>query len=179
MLSGCLWSWLAALTLTLPAPVRALAAEDPPTYPRRKPAPADLDIACRTVFGEARGESWRGKLAVAYVIVNRANIAKAYRERSGKEHAMFGDGTLAGACMMPWQFSVWSRTDPNFQRLSRASTQPGWDECVDAVLTAVSGREKDPSNGATHYHSRSARPVWSRGKASVVIGNHRFLRLMD
>ena len=32
----------------------------------------DIDILVRTVYGEARGESALGKLAVAWVVVNRA-----------------------------------------------------------------------------------------------------------
>lgn len=113
---------------------------------------------------------------MAYVIVNRARIAKAYHDKTGDNHALFGDGTLAGACLAPWQFSVWMKSDPNHRLLARASKMPGWEECVDAVMTAVSGREKDPANGATHYTAKSARPAWARGRASIVIGGHRFYR---
>lgn len=179
MLTGCLWSWLAALAVTLPAPAYALSPDTHPTYPRRKPAPADLDIACRTVWGEARGDVWLSKLGVAYVLVNRANIAKAYRDRTGKDHALFGDGTLAGAALVPFQFSVWLKADPNFKRLARASQQPGWEECVDAVMTAVSGRQRDPTGSATHYTAKNSRPAWARGQPSVVLGQHRFYRLVD
>lgn len=175
MLEASWWSWLAALTLTLPAPVFAIS----PDTPRARPSPADIDIASRTVFGEARGEVWLGKLAVAFVIKNRADRAKAHRRKTGRNHTRFGDGTLAGTCMAPWQFSAWSKSDPNYKRLAGASKSPGWEECVDAVMTAVSGREKDPTNGATHYTVKGLRPVWARGRASIVIGGHRFYRLVD
>jgi N-acetylmuramoyl-L-alanine amidase len=169
---GIIGSWLAAVISP------ASTSATPITY-RAKPSPADIDIAARTVFGEARGEIWASKLGVSYTIVNRANIAGLYRLKSGHDHALFGDGTLAGACMVPNQFSVWRKSDPNYKRLAHAAKQPGWEECVDAVMTAVRGREKDPTSGSTHYTAKSARPVWARGRASIVLGNHKFYRLVD
>ena len=34
----------------------------------------DLDTAARTVYGEARGESFEGKVAVAHSIINRSAV---------------------------------------------------------------------------------------------------------
>lgn len=61
----------------------------------------DIDILARTIYGEARGEPWEGKIAVAWVVRNRA-------ERGG----WWGD-TIREVCLKPWQFSCWNETDPN------------------------------------------------------------------
>ena len=50
----------------------------------------DVVIAGKTVYGEARGELWEGKLAVAYALVNR------WRTTTGQFHR---DDTLATACL--------------------------------------------------------------------------------
>ena len=56
----------------------------------------DLDIAARTLWGEARGEADEGMEAVMVTIVNRW--------RSPKFRL---DATLSGTCQRPKQFSCW------------------------------------------------------------------------
>ncbi len=52
--------------------------------------PDDLITAARTVYGEARGESWEGKLAVACVIVNRLRLGQASQGRARQFGATLG-----------------------------------------------------------------------------------------
>ena len=47
------------------------------------------------------------------------------------------------------------------------------------VMTAVGGREKDPTGGATHYCTKNSRPAWSHGRKAIVIGNQKFYRIDD
>ena len=65
----------------------------------------DRDVLARTIWGEARGESSAGKVAVAWTIRNRVF--------DGKEKSWWGEG-YAGVCQAPWQFSCWNKTDPNY-----------------------------------------------------------------
>lgn len=125
----------------------------------------DLDIAARTVWGEARGESWSGKLAVAWVLKNRA-------EDSRKR---YGQG-LAGVCQKPWQFSCWNENDPNRAKLlSIGGTNVVFQECMAAALWAIVGTEPDPSKGAMHYQVIGTNAPWSHGKTPIVtIGHHQF-----
>jgi len=125
--------------------------------------PFETEILARTIYGEARGESMEGKVAVASVILNRI-ASKKFRY----------DETITGACLRYRQFSCWNRADANFAVVAgdRLDTKTYLD-CVQTALRALEGQ--DPTNGATHYHTKSSRPAWSRGKAPcAVIGCHKF-----
>lgn len=75
----------------------------------------DRDILARTLWGEARGESPVGQIAVAWTIQNRVN--------DGKAKSWWGEG-YAGVCQKPYQFSCWSRNDPNYASLSGTKQIP-------------------------------------------------------
>lgn len=135
----------------------------------------DLAIAARTVFGEARGEAYAGKKAVAHVLFNRLRAAELPQ----------GGATLAAVCLRPLQFSCWNRDDPNLAALLAAGFDgPALRESLRAVLEACD--EPDPTGGATHYLTQAAyermqrAPArnganWAKGVApSAQIGNHLF-----
>ena len=113
---------------------------------------SDLDIATCTIVGEAAGEPWKGKLAVAYVLVNRWRA----------KHGQFArDDTLATTCLRHLQFSVWTAKDPGFARLYEYGPRGRvYRECLRALLVAIDETEPDPTKGALHYHT-VARPVWA------------------
>lgn len=139
----------------------------------------DQDILARTVYGEARGEGDIGRLAVAYVACNRAEIAARYVAATERKHPLFGDGTIAGACLMPWQFSCWNASDPNSGPLHGLDlTGDAAIPCVAAACAAISRTPEDPSLSATHYHVLGLHPYWARGHDPLVtIGHHVFYRL--
>ena len=126
---------------------------------------SDLDIAARTVWGEARGETFEGQRAVAHVLINR------WRSNAGQFKK---DDTLATACLRHQQFSIWTKDDLNFAKLH----QVGWDDAhlrlsMRAVLEAID--EPDPLSGATHYHTVSISPYWAKGHEPIKrIGEHLF-----
>ena len=70
--------------------------------------PKDLEIGWRTVYGEARGEPWEGKVAVAWVLRNRLERTDGGWRR---------DTSLAGLCRGPYQFSCRVANDPNQDKL--------------------------------------------------------------
>lgn len=131
-----------------------------------KPA---IETIARTVYGEARGESVRGKEAVAAVIMNRVRRA----ERRG---GYWWGRTPIDVCKKAQQFSCWNGNDVNhWKMLAVGQDDPMFKVCLRIARRAFAGVAPDPTNGATHYHAKNVLPPWARGKKpSAEIGNHRF-----
>jgi spore germination cell wall hydrolase CwlJ-like protein len=127
----------------------------------------ELDVMARTVFGEARGEPKEGKIAVAWVIKNRADNPKWW----GK--------SIVSVCQAPWQFSCWNKNDPNRAKLLAVlDSDPVFQECLEVCLGVIDGTYPDPTDGANHYHTKAVRPHWAMNEEpTVTIGNHLFYRL--
>lgn len=132
----------------------------------------DQDILARTLWGEARGEGVGGLEAVASVIMNRVAMAKSLHRK------MFGDGSAASACLVPFQFSCWLAKDPNLAKLKAVGTaDPVFVQCQDIAARALAGTLPDAVNGATHYYERHmpVPPAWARGHSPcAALGNHLF-----
>ena len=135
-------------------------------------AERDRDILARTLWGEARGESLSGQIAVAWTIRNRVF--------DGRAKSWWGEG-YAGVCLRPWQFSCWNKNDPNFAYLSGAKTIP-LRELAQARIAAdqvIDGNVPDPTGGATHYYATSMpkAPTWVRGATQTLrLGLHVFFK---
>jgi N-acetylmuramoyl-L-alanine amidase len=131
----------------------------------------DLVLAI-TLWGEARGEGIEGKIAVAFVILNRS-IDKRWPD------------TIQEVCIQPKQFSAWNDNDLNFPELIRKSKQgkfydrdPVWKECLWTSHGVLSTWVRDLTHGANHYCVTRLNPSWAdESKITVVIGNHKFFRL--
>ena len=139
-----------------------------------KHSAADLDILARTVWGEARGETWEGRLAVAYTVVNRA---KARRWWGHMEDENIRNHSISAVCLYPAQFSCWSPGDPNRQKMERLTLAGDsmFRECLAAAVAAAYGLEVSPAGKATHYHVAGLDVFWARGKEPLVqIGAHVF-----
>jgi len=128
--------------------------------------PFDLEIWAKTTYGEARNQSAEGKLAVSYVIKNRAE------DRAGR-----WPDTPAMVCLQRMQFSAWNPGDPNVNAMARLeSTDPVYLRCVYAALTAYLSVEPDPTDGANHYAVIGTNPYWAKGEGQK-IGDHEFYTL--
>jgi hypothetical protein len=128
--------------------------------------PEDRDLIVRTVMGEANGEPFKGKVAVAAVVKNRL--------LSGD----YGD-TVPGVLMAPKQFEPWNTR--RRELLSYKQDDPKYQEAAEAVDEAFSGN--DPTNGATHFanvgtvrdRGNSSALNWIRSMSNVSqYGNHTF-----
>lgn len=142
----------------------------------------ELILLAATIFGEAEGESYEGKLAVAYVIINRSKrrvlpVARVILGRS--------------------QFSFWNpvtKMDGNVRhlenRLLAANKSPiTREECFRSAASAKWGFEEDPTGiAANHYLNvdltrelnGGSLPEWAENyfkKPNKVIGKHTFIRL--
>lgn len=109
---------------------------------------SDTQVLAATIWGESRGEPLLGQQAVASVILNRARSAVAHPRHQ------FGDGTIKGACLAPWQFSSWNHSDPNREKmlaLDMEAPDRTLQRCISVADEAVSGNLEDPTGGATFY----------------------------
>lgn len=135
-------------------------------------------LVAQTVYGEARGEGYLGKCAVAWVIRNRVEADL----NSDSKPDWWGEGYQA-VVMKPQQFSCWNKGDPNLRKLldefrpGRPQTMDGF-LCLHASMSVLTGMEPDPTRGATHYHTHAVRPSWAKDQDYLSIGNHRFYRLV-
>ena len=113
---------------------------------------SDLYLLSCCIYGEARGETYSGKVAVAAVILNRV------------KHKSFPN-SIAGVIYQPGAFTCVDDGQINL------GTN---DECTRAAQDALNGW--DPSGGAIYYYNpKTATNKWIRSRPVIVtIGKHVF-----
>jgi len=128
------------------------------------------------IYGEARGEAFTGKVAVAYTALNRAV-----------------NRPLCDVILQPKQYSIFNgsaewhaaATDPLVEPAQEnKADEEGWQDSLRAAKLVMAGEVSDPSNGSTHYISdrvmklkKYKYPKWSRTYVQVAkIGEHRFFK---
>ena len=126
----------------------------------------DYLLGIVTVYQEAEGEPYLGKVAVAEVIQRRA------------KRKFMSDGTIAGTVLRRLQFSGMNSDAANRIRSFQIDTKdPLVNDCVRAWYEAERGSNYAP--GAVHYYNPSiCNPTWAQGaKVVAEVGNHRFVIL--
>lgn len=141
--------------------------------------PDDLHWLATTIFQEAGGESYLGKLAVAHVIMNRKKDSNS---------------TVASIVLSPFQFSAWNTDSPTRALLGKINSDSiSWIDSFKAACSAYFGFEPDPSKGARFYLNPvtvlkvvGKLPKWAanpkdltkldEAKVTAKIGNHVFIR---
>lgn len=116
----------------------------------------DLVCLSETIHYEARGESSKGKLAVAHVVLNRANssrfpdsICKVVKQKT------------AGICQFSWNC---------VKQKTRAMTA----DVYRLAVSVLNGETTDPTKGALFFHNKSIESFERR--KTVEIDNHIFYR---
>jgi spore germination cell wall hydrolase CwlJ-like protein len=134
-----------------------------------QPAPAgDAEWQCLTeaLYFEARGESLEGQVAVAEVILNRVDSPLYPRSVCGVVKQRGG-----GGC----QFSYVCDG-----RADRLRDKTAADRAGRVARAMLDGAPRALTDGATHFHTRSVRPGWSKRFAkTAAIGAHLFYRHPD
>ena len=132
------------------------------------PASQELGVVAQTALLEAAGEPLAGKLAVAFVIVNRMKKRKQ---------------TAFQVCWAKWQFSCWLAPLSSIAWKFQQETAKTWAECVlCAEMALENGSVVDPSLGATLYLNQAVTmqqagklPSWVvKATWLVKIGAHDF-----
>jgi spore germination cell wall hydrolase CwlJ-like protein len=126
---------------------------------------ADEVWGALTVWMEARGESYEGKVAVAEVIQRRA------------ARKFMSDGTIVGTVLKAYQFSGFNTSDPNRLAAARLDdADPTYQECLAAWRDAIGGVSVVPA--AVFYFNPKGldhTPTWaSTDKLVKIIGAYHF-----
>lgn len=137
----------------------------------------DTQLLALTIYGEARGESLAGRIAVGSVILERVN------------HRAWDGRTIQEVCLKPWQFSCYNEMDPNFGKLAKIAEQwdqamaldPALNDCYTIASGLLDGSiprtpEIAASNCCQYATAAGAKSVKWDDKMTVVarIGNHIF-----
>ncbi|MDR6833317.1 spore germination cell wall hydrolase CwlJ-like protein [Sphingopyxis sp. BE259] len=125
------------------------------------PRPADMDPELRclagTVYFESRGESLPGQLAVAHVVINRAQSGRFPKSLCGVVH----------------QKSQFSFVRGGKMPAVREGTQ--WANAIAIAQIARDGSWKNHAPGALFFHARYVSPGWRKTRIAQ-IDNHIFYR---
>ncbi|MEG1707046.1 MAG: spore cortex-lytic enzyme [Clostridia bacterium] len=113
---------------------------------------SDLYLLSRCIYGEARGEPYTGKVAIAAVVLNRVKSSKFPNTVSG---VIYQNGAFT--CVSDGQINLGTN-----------------DECTRAAQDAINGY--DPTYGCLFYYNPvTATNQWIRQKKIVLtIGKHVF-----
>ncbi len=140
---------------------------DRPTLDQLPKATGGPEWQClsEALYFEARGESPAGQIAVAEVILNRVDSRKYPDTVCG----VISQGEKRrNAC----QFSF--RCDGQPEKISEVAA---YDRVAKIARMMIDGRDRALTGGATHYHTTSVRPGWSRRLTRTAkIGTHIFYR---
>ena len=128
----------------------------------------DRDYMIRTIVFEAADEPDEGKIAVAYVILNRI--------KSGG----WGD-SIKDVVTSPWQFEPWMTKREAMEKLS--PDDPSYRNAAQIANAVLAGQVPDPTAGAMYFLNptvvRERRggslPSWAQGEGQP-IGRHTFYR---
>ncbi len=135
----------------------------------------DRQLLALTIFGEARGESREGKIAVGSVILERV------------DHRGWDGSTIKEVCLMPWQFSCFLPGDPNSAGLKLIAQNFG-NQCLRYALVqqcyviatgllegTIARTPEIAANHACQYCTDAVDPDWKKKMTRVAaIGHHEF-----
>lgn len=142
----------------------------------------DIDTATRIVYGEARNQPDTGKIAVAWVMRNRATWDETTLGPDHPEAEWWGT-TIKSVCLHPYQFSCNNKNDPNYPKIwGLQKDDPAYINIRRLVVSVMNGEVADPTMGATMYKVRGTKASWDAeieklGKHPIEIGSHDFYKL--
>ena len=130
-----------------------------------------IECLARNVYFESRSESETGKLAVAWVTMNRVEHQKYPDTVCGVVHDAQLDSNgkpRKNRCQFSWYCSGKTPVVHN---------QTAWNDAVEIATLVYLEEADDPTDGATMFHTRQVSPYWkSSFERQVQIGNHIFYK---
>lgn len=147
-------------------------------------AMTDLVAISATLFGESRGESIFGQIAVGNTLRNRVRRSNGAR-------------TYSAVALAPWQFSCWDEVGPNQDETFAVAeallsgtvqtlplvTREALRQCSWVASGLLSGDlADDPVHSATHYLTENLfkknPPSWAKDQPIIAtVGSHVFLKV--
>lgn len=130
----------------------------------------DIIAMAQTIRGESRNQPYQGMVLVGRVIYNRAikrNTSIWHEVHRAK------------------QFSCWNQNDPNLYYISKTKVSDMLVEMRAALealdeLTDFTAGLGLRFNTITHYHTKSIKPYWAKGKKpAITVGDHVFYDNID
>lgn len=124
----------------------------------------EIDCLAQVIYYEARGEQYRGRVAVAFVAMNRYKhqnypdtMCKVVRQKS------------KDVCQFSW---VCEKDIPPIRKSDTI-----YKKIVDLATEVYVHHDsmEDPTNGSLFFHSKDVSPNW-KYKRSTQIGNHVFYK---
>jgi len=131
-------------------------------------ATGDAQWRClsEALYFEARGESVMGQFAVAEVILNRVDSVRF----PGSVCRVIHQGT---GKLLQCQFTY--TCDGRSEKISETAI---WQQVGKVARLMLDGKPRDLTGNATHYHTKSVNPRWSRDfSRTATIGAHYFYRM--
>ena len=131
---------------------------------------SDVVLLALCIWGEARGESLEGQVAVAHVVLNRAITG-----------GWWGD-SVREVILKEYQFSAFAEGGPVLNRLRREGlagpmSSHKWMTYRTVAGMVLAGLTVDPTDGATHFHARWMTPGWAAlMDKTTSIGGHIFYK---
>lgn len=124
-----------------------------------KPAHIDSELRCLAgaVYFESRGESLPGQLAVAHVVINRAQSGRFPKSLCGVVHQKSQFSFVRGG------------------RMPAIRQGAQWNNAVAIAQIARDGSWKNHAPGALFFHARYVSPGWRKTRIAQ-IDNHIFYR---
>lgn len=140
-----------------------------PEQPARSAEPAinarQHDCLSQAIYYEARGETQRGQVAVAEVIMNRVRSPSYPNSICG---VVYQGAERTTGC----QFTF--TCDGSLGQRPRGR---GWVRAQRVATAVMLGYTRPVTQQATHYHTNAVDPVWSSGLVETTkIGTHIFYR---
>jgi spore germination cell wall hydrolase CwlJ-like protein len=114
-------------------------------------------LACLAlaIYMESRGEPEQGQVAVGYTVINRVEQARYPTKVC----------TIVGSGEYTWP------------KKAQPSDKEALERCKKVAENILKRRVKDPTQGATHFHSRKVKPPWTKSMVKTTsIGHHIFYK---
>jgi len=126
----------------------------------------DWRCLAEALYFEARGETVKGQVAVAEVILNRVDSGAYPDSVCGVVH----QGTSGGR----YQCQFTYKCDGAAETIHELGA---WERVGKVARLMLDGAPRALTGGATHYHTDAVRPRWAaRFAHTATIGVHRFYR---